>query len=95
MIIKREIPELYAQEEVEDPLVYVSVKIGESFWLITEYNPKEKTAFGFAQMFEGGGELGYIHIPELEEAYKSFGGEVINYDIPKPMSELKRAFCGA
>ena len=92
MIIQREVPELYAQEEASDPLVYVSVKIGSAFWLITEYDPKKKIAFGYAELFQGGGELGYIHIPEIEEAVNNYGGEIVNYKNPIPLSQLKKEF---
>lgn len=62
----KKIPELYAQEEVKDPTVYMTIRHGESFWLITEFDPSNRLAFGYAQIFAGGGELGYIHLPELE-----------------------------
>ena len=92
MIIERKIPALYAQEEVKNPLVYVSIRIGSAFWLITEYEPVKQIAFGFAELFPGGGELGYIYLPEIEEAVKKYNGEVINYDEPRPLSELKKEF---
>jgi len=94
MIISKDskIPALYAQEEVKDPLVYVSVKIGSAFWLLTEFDPKKNLAFGWAELFAGGGELGYISVEELEEAIDSYGGQIVNYKEPIPLSKLKREF---
>jgi hypothetical protein len=87
-----QIPELYAQEEVKDSLVYVSVRIGKAFWLLTEYDREKGVAFGWAELFAGGGELGYIFLPEIEEAIQNYSGEVINYDKPQKLSILKKEF---
>ncbi len=92
MIIQRKVPELYSQEEVKDPLVYVSVTIGAAFWLITEYDPQKQVAFGYAELFRGEGELGYIYIPEVEDALNKYGGEIVNYKKPQKLSELKKEF---
>jgi len=94
MIISNDnkIPALYSQEEAKDLLVYVSVKIGQAFWLLTEFDPEKKIAFGWAELFAGGGELGYISIKELEEAVDNYGGQIVNYKEPIPLSKLKRKF---
>jgi len=94
MIISAEnkIPALYAQEEVSDPLVYVVIQVGEATWLLTEYDKESKTAFGYAELFAGGGELGYIYLPEIEEVLKQYRGNVINYETPIPLSQAKKEF---
>ena len=94
MIISKEskIPALYAQEEASEPLVYVSVQINSAFWLLTEYDKEKKLAFGYAQLFPGGGELGYISIEELEDMIDAYGGNIVNYDKPRKLSELKQEF---
>ena len=92
MIIQKEVPPLYSQEEAADPLVYVSVRIGQAYWLITEFDPQKQIAFGWAEIFPGGGELGYIHIPEIVAAIAKYGGEIVNYDEPQPLSKLKEEF---
>lgn len=90
MIQTDKIPALYSQEEAKDPLVYVSIRISSAFWLITEYDKPTKRAFGYAELFQGGGELGYIYLPEIEEALNLYGGEVIQYETPIPLSQAKQ-----
>ena len=61
------IPPLYAQEEIKDPLVYLEIRCGSAFWLITEYDPEQELGFGYCQIVEGGGELGYVSFNELSD----------------------------
>ena len=90
MLDKNKIPaDLYGQEDKKDPIVYCVIKFQKMFWLITEYNAEEKEAFGFAQIHEGCGELGYIYIPELEEVLKKYFGWSITY-VEKPLSQVKK-----
>lgn len=63
----KRVPDLYKQENVEDPIVYVHISCMNSFWLITELDPIKELGFGFCQMYEGGGELGYVSLKEIEE----------------------------
>jgi len=66
-------------------------------WLIAEYDPEEKVAFGYADLFgqgsSGGAEWGYVSIAELEEL--RFLGiprvEVDAHFTPQPFRECVRA----
>ena len=75
------IPDLYTQETAEDPTVYLIITCMSSFWLITEYDQKQKLGFGFSQILEGCGELESLpypvqykptekHLSELKKEYK-------------------------
>lgn len=35
-------------------------------WFVTEYDPGERIAFGWAEVVPGGGELGYTSLDDLE-----------------------------
>jgi len=85
------LPALYATEDEEDPIVHVKLfhPLGKSTWLLTEYDPADKIAFGFAYINEG--ELGYIPLTELEKV--NVGGlkvERDNFFTPKKLSEAKK-----
>lgn len=57
---------LYSQESSKDPIVSIKLFIWNATWYLTEYDKDSKTAFGLTTWL-GDDELGYIHIPELEE----------------------------
>ena len=65
-------------------------------WLIAEYDPEEKVAFGYADLFgqgsAGGAEWGFVSIEELESF--TFMGiprvEVDAHFTPKPFGECVR-----
>jgi len=71
--IEKQIPALYSQDgkEMADVICYAKLfdPYGQSFWFLTEYDPNEKLAFGWACL--GGdtdnAEFGYVSIAELEE----------------------------
>jgi hypothetical protein len=92
MIISKnwKIPTLYAQEEVEDPLVYVVIMCQGAVWLLTELDREKQIAFGYAQLYPGGGELGYVSLQEIEELKTKYIVEVIELEEPKPLSQLKK-----
>ena len=67
------VPVLYSQEnkEIDDILIHqVWVLPFVNFtWLISEYDPNDKIAFGFANLNDDqNAEWGYIHLPEIIEA---------------------------
>lgn len=85
------LPKLYETEEQEDPIVYVKLfhPLGAATWLLTEYNPETKIAFGYAYITEG--ELGYISLEELEEL--NIAGLKVERDsswTPKKLSIAKK-----
>mgnify|MGYP002629627279 CR=1 FL=1 len=91
--VARTLPDLYSQDEVKDPIVWVKFfnPYGAGTWLITEYDGND-TMFGYAQIHQGGGELGYVSLRELR-SIKKFGGPGIERDVhfkPKPLSQAKR-----
>lgn len=65
------IPALYEQENVEDPIVHLVVKVGRAKWLITEVS--DGLGFGWCDLGDPEmAELGYVSIDELEEIAKSY-----------------------
>lgn len=80
------VPELYAQENVKDPKVYLHITCLNSFWLITELDKEKELCFGFCQIIEGCGELGYASLEEIEDL--PYPVEV--KEVSKTLSEMKR-----
>jgi len=66
-MINPKTPELYAQEETKDPIVYTIINCLSSRWLITEYDPQTQIAFGWCEVISGEGELGYANVEEIKE----------------------------
>ena len=95
--IARQLPALYAQDGVENPMVYLKLFTPASSWtwLITEYDPASGTAFGFAydSQYPQGAELGYVNIQYLQAQH---GRAIVERDTsfrPKSMSEALRQEC--
>lgn len=93
------VPALYATENDKDPLVRIKLFTPWTgwTWLITEYDPADKLAFGFAYNAQDpdGAELGYISIAELESIRGPLGLR-IERDIhwtPMPLSQAKAQEC--
>ena len=82
----RRIPALYAQEDVKDPTVYLKISCLSSFWLITELDEEQELGFGFCQLFEGSGELGYVSLKEIGE----LPYPITIQEIEKQLSMLKK-----
>lgn len=80
------IPVLYAQEEISDPRVYLYITCLDSFWLITELDTEKELAFGYCQIFIGGGELGYVSLEEIE----NLPYPVVVNEVNKTLSEIKK-----
>jgi hypothetical protein len=73
---------LYSQEKSKDPLVIAKLfdPTGSATWYLTEYCPERKLAFGYVKgLCEGGDELGYISMEELESLEQH--GIIIERDI--------------
>jgi len=91
MIKSAGVPRLGAQENVEDPIVYVKLfsPYSGAVWYITEWDGKDEM-FGWADLGFGGGEFGYIPLSELENVHR--GGlplvERDKYFRPTPLSRL-------
>ena len=87
----KNLPELYSTEDVKEPVVFVKLfhPLSSATWLLTEYNPEEKLAFGYCHITDG--ELGYVSIAELENIV--IGGLKVEKDRswkPKKLSEAKK-----
>lgn len=86
------LPALYSQEKVKDPIVWVKYFCpwGSWTWYGMEYNPDDRLFFGYVIGQEK--EMGYFSLTELE-SIKGPGGLGIERDLhfkPCKLSELKR-----
>ena len=91
------LPPLYANEQksLEETLVPLKIfnPMGAGTWYITEIDPETKEAFGFAVLFEGEGELGYISIEELEGITLPLGLKIerdLHWDPKTTLAEVMR-----
>jgi hypothetical protein len=63
----RYVPQLYAQDGAgKDAIVFVKWFGGPCTWLITEYDPAERIAFGWCDLGLGFPELGYVSLDEVQ-----------------------------
>lgn len=82
-----------SQESVKDPVIIAKFfnPTGAGTWYATEYNPVDKTFFGFVSIFgDWNDELGYFSLSELE-SFKGMFGLGIERDIhfgEKPLSSV-------
>jgi hypothetical protein len=85
------IANLYTQEEVKDPIVYLFIRIGRAFWLITECNG-EGLAFGWCDLYGDSscGELGYVDLSEIESIGKDYF--IAIKEVEMTLSEAKKVF---
>jgi hypothetical protein len=88
--IRTQLPALYTQEEVADPIAYVKFFTPDSnwTWYVTEFDGKD-IFFGLIQGAEE--ELGYFRLSELLEARGPMGLP-IERDLhfkPIPLSQLR------
>jgi len=98
--IRKQLPKLYSQDGVADPMVYVKFfnPYGAGTWLITEFDGKD-TMFGYV-IGLGHDELGYTSLRELESLEGSIAGrkvkglQGIERDTsfrPEPLSKAAKA----
>lgn len=89
------IPPLYAQDGKGDAAVaYVKWfnPMGAATWYITEYDPEDRTAFGWCDLGVGYPELGYVSLAEVESV-RLPGGLKIERDLwfdPTPLGEIRK-----
>lgn len=91
--LARNLPAIYSQESVSDPIAHVKLfsPYTGAVWYLTEYDPSSKEAFGWADLGHGMGELGYISIPELEGLNRG-GLPLVERDMywrPVPLSRAR------
>ncbi len=92
----RNMPKTYDTQHTVDPIVHLHYFAGgQANWYITEKDKgheddapgeEQMQAFGLADLFGDGGELGYIPIPEILRA----GGELDFHWTPQPLSAVRK-----
>lgn len=92
--VAKTLPALYANENTPDPIAQVKLfsPYSGAVWFLTEYDPAEGLAFGWADLGMDGGELGYIDLHELASAQRG-GLPLVERDLywsPRPLSEAKK-----
>ena len=81
------------QEDNQDPLVIAKFfnPTGAGTWYATEYNPQDKTFFGYVSIFnDWNDEWGYFSLTELESLKGPFGLGIERdiYFSPTPISKI-------
>jgi hypothetical protein len=98
--LRAQLPKLYAQENVKDPIVHAKYFTSDSSWAwyVTEGEPDEDDSrfFGYVVGFEN--EWGYFVLSELDRraaqwAYRSSGISTLN-DVRSGRSTNVRHECG-
>ncbi|MEA5516965.1 DUF2958 domain-containing protein [Nodularia sp. UHCC 0506] len=89
--IRSQLPSLYCQEKIADPIAYIKFfnPLSNWTWYATEFDG-EDTFFGLVQGFEE--ELSYFSLTELQE-YRGRLSVGIERDLhfrPTPLSQLRR-----
>lgn len=91
--IKKALPKLYSQEDVEDPIAHVKFfdPCGSFTWFILEYDG-EDILFAFVRSHLcPQGELGYVSVKELQSVRNRFGLGMerdIHWE-PRPLSQCR------
>jgi hypothetical protein len=91
-LIKR-FAQVGSQEESKDPIVIAKFfnPVGSGTWYATEYNPKDKTFFGYVSIFgDWNDEWGYFSLMELQDHRGIFGMEIERdlYTAERRISEM-------
>ena len=70
-----ELPPLYSTEETKGdlPAVKLFTPDAGATWVLWEYNPDERLAFGLCNLGLGEAVLGYVSIDEIDEIRGQFG----------------------
>lgn len=88
--IRRQLPALYSQEHIEDPLVICKFfhPMSDMIWYATEFDG-EDIFFGWVQSAQS--ELGYFSLKEMQETrVRGLGMERDLHFKPKKLSEVKK-----
>ena len=91
--IVKNIPILYATENLKDPIVHIKLytPVSSWSWYITEYDPIKDLCFGLVSGHEI--ELGYFSIKEFEmiNEQQGYSIQVDNSFTPMLLSEVKKS----
>jgi hypothetical protein len=91
--LRAQLPPLYAQEKIKDPIVHLKFFTPWAgwTWFITEGSPEDDDFIFFGYVIGQFKEWGYSSLNELE-SIRGPGGLTIERDLhfkPKPVSEIK------
>ena len=91
--IKKELPALYSQDEIANPIVHIKFfdPCGSFTWFILEYD-QEDTFFAFVKSHLcPEGELGYVSLSELQSINGPMGLKIERdlYFTAKPLSQCQ------
>ncbi len=88
----KNLPALYSQEHVDDPMVpcRFSHPFLDWYWYPYEFDPQQGLFFGFVRGFEG--ELGYFSVAEFKDVEEQTGVSFVVDPTftPMPLSEVKK-----
>jgi len=72
------LPGLYETDAINGdlPAVYIFTPWAAATWVLWEYDPESKMAFGMADLGMGCAEMGSVYVPELLDLKGPFGLEV-------------------
>lgn len=92
--LKKQLPKIYSQEKVKDPIVYAKFffPMGRGTWYAYEYDPKEQLFFGWVKSPLGADmdEIGYFSLAELESvSVHGLHIERDRYFSPMPLSWVR------
>ena len=89
--IRKQVPPLYATEDIADPVAYLKLFLDGWTWYITELSIDGDIAFGFV-VSPFGSELGFFSINEIKDIEGSIGlgFERDLYFKPTPLSKIKK-----
>jgi len=85
---KNKVPDLYSQEDKEDPFVYLKLRVETNYWLILELDKVKNIGFGWCCL-NGDlemAELGYVSIKVIEGLRYPVDVE----EMKKPLSQVKK-----
>lgn len=92
--LRRSLPPLYAQEQVEDPIVHVKFFTPDSnwTWYATEGSPEKDDYIFFGYVIGFAREWGYFSLADLESACGPLGLPIERdlYFKPGPFSQVVR-----
>jgi hypothetical protein len=88
------LPRLYATEHtpVDEKIVWARYFAGCCEWLVVEYDPVERLAFGWCDLGVGHPEWGYVDLAELEQVLVADGLVIVEREIgwqPKAFGEVR------
>jgi len=91
--LEQKIPKLYSTEgQGMEAVAYIKLFSPDSSWTwyLTEYSAEDHLGFGWCDNGQGGGELGYVSLTELEQVRGPLGLPIERdlYFTPKPLEQI-------